>query len=108
MDYKSDGVASSYWEISRELKFWKGPLSAHLEYNGGLPYVKNAYLSGVTYSHDNAGFTRGFNFYRGHPAQEVLDRYKSNGAVVLRNDLQGAVGFRTANGMIEKIDTMLI
>ena len=60
MDYKSDGVASAYWEISRELKFWEGPLSAHLEYNGGLPYVKNAYLSGVTYSHDNAGFTRGF------------------------------------------------
>ena len=25
MDYKSDGVASFYWEISRELKFWEGP-----------------------------------------------------------------------------------
>ncbi|RRD60424.1 nucleoside-specific channel-forming Tsx family protein [Tannerella forsythia] len=60
MDYKSDGVASAYWEISRELKFWKGPLSAHLEYNGGLPFVKNAYLAGPTYSYNNAQFTRGF------------------------------------------------
>ncbi len=62
MDYKSNGVASAYWEISRELKFWKGPLSAHLEYNGGLPFVKNAYLAGATYSNNNARFTRGFTF----------------------------------------------
>lgn len=60
MDYKSDGVASAYWEISRELKFWKGPISAHLEYNGGLPFVKNAYLAGPTYSYNNAQFTCGF------------------------------------------------
>ena len=60
MDYKSDGVASAYWEISRELKFWEGPISAHLEYNGGLPFVKNAYLAGPTYSYNNAQFTRGF------------------------------------------------
>ena len=33
MDYTSEGVASAYWEIARELKFWKGPFSAHLEYN---------------------------------------------------------------------------
>ena len=32
MDYTSEGVASAYWEIARELKFWKGPFSAHLEY----------------------------------------------------------------------------
>ncbi len=36
MDYTSEGVASAYWEIAREVKFWKGPFSAHLEYNGGL------------------------------------------------------------------------
>lgn len=53
-------MASAYWEISRELKFWKGPISAHLEYNGGLPFVKNAYLAGPTYSYNNAQFTRGF------------------------------------------------
>lgn len=36
MDYTSEGVAAAYWEIAREVKFWKGPFSAHLEYNGGL------------------------------------------------------------------------
>ena len=25
MDYTSEGVASAYWEIAREIKFWKGP-----------------------------------------------------------------------------------
>ena len=39
MDYTDKGVASAYWEISRELKFWKAPISAHVEYNGGLKYV---------------------------------------------------------------------
>lgn len=60
MDYKSDGVALAYWEIARELSFWKGPLSAHIEYNGGLQYVKNAYLGGVTYTYNSPDFTRGF------------------------------------------------
>ena len=31
MDYKSAGINFSYWELARELKFWKGPISAHLE-----------------------------------------------------------------------------
>lgn len=31
MDYTDKGVASAYWEISRELKFWKAPISAHVE-----------------------------------------------------------------------------
>lgn len=61
MDYKSDGVASAYWEIARELKFWDGPLSAHIEYDGGLQYVKNAYLAGVTYSCNSADFSRTFS-----------------------------------------------
>ena len=34
MDYTDKGVSSAYWEISRELKFWKAPVSAHVEYNG--------------------------------------------------------------------------
>jgi len=55
-DYKSTGVASAYWEISRELKFWKAPVSLHFEYNGGTPYVRNAYLSGATYSYNSRAF----------------------------------------------------
>ena len=61
MDYTSEGVASAYWEIAREVKFWKGPFSAHLEYNGGLAKgfsYKNAYLAGATYTYNNAFFQR--------------------------------------------------
>lgn len=60
MDYKKEGVASAYWEISRELRFWQGPISAHIEYNGGLNYVKNAYLGGVTYTYNSKNFTKGY------------------------------------------------
>ena len=56
-DY-SPKVSGAYWEISRELCFWKesklGWLSAHIEYNGGLSSVagsfNNAFLVGATYS----------------------------------------------------------
>lgn len=63
MDYTKDGVAGAYWEIARELQFWKAPFSLHVEYNGGLnEYTKfnNAYLLGATYSFNNKDFTAGF------------------------------------------------
>mgnify|MGYP000087749724 CR=1 FL=1 len=62
-DYTQKGLTSAYTEISRELKFWDGPFSAHLEYNGGLSNVisfENAYLAGATYTYNNSDFTRGF------------------------------------------------
>ncbi len=51
-------VSGAYWEIARELCFWKGSnmewLSVHLEYNGGLSTAagsfNNAFLGGLTYS----------------------------------------------------------
>ena len=61
MDYKSDGVAMAYWEIVRELKFWKGPISLHLEYNGGLNYIRNAYLPGATYTYNSNDFSKGYS-----------------------------------------------
>ena len=64
MDYTSDGVAAAYWEIARELKFWKNPFSVHVEYNGGLAKgfsYNNAYLGGATYTYNNASFSRGFS-----------------------------------------------
>ena len=48
MDYGDGEVQSAYWEIARELKFWEGPLSLHVEYNGGIKYIKDAYLAGLT------------------------------------------------------------
>jgi hypothetical protein len=64
MDYKSsEGIVSGYWEIARELTFWKPPFSVHVEYNGGLtksfPF-QNAYLGGLTYTCNKKNFTKGY------------------------------------------------
>lgn len=62
-DKGNRGVTCAYWEISRELKFWQGPFSAHVEYNGGVTNtvsLENCYLVGPTYTYNNANFSRGF------------------------------------------------
>lgn len=64
MDYSDAGVTGAYWEIARELKFWEGPISAHVEYNGGLNsgmMFENAYLLGATYSWNAADFSKGYS-----------------------------------------------
>lgn len=64
MNYQNSGVESAYWEIARDLRFWKAPIALHLEYNGGLTNhfsLKNAYLLGATYSYNNKDFTCGFS-----------------------------------------------
>lgn len=60
MDYTSKGVSSAYWEIFREFKCWKAPVWAHVEYNGGLNFINNAYLAGPAYNWANADFSRVF------------------------------------------------
>ena len=60
MDYTDKGVDCAYWEIGRDLKFWKAPFAAHVEYNGGLNYINNAFLGGVSYNWNNADFSRVF------------------------------------------------
>lgn len=68
MNYNADGPMEAYFEIARELKFWDGPISAHIEYNGGLHrdavmnfQINNAYLLGATYSMNNADFSKGLS-----------------------------------------------
>lgn len=63
MNYQDKGVESAYWEIVRELKFWKAPFSVHLEYDGGTSNhfsYADAYLLGGTYSWNAADFNAGF------------------------------------------------
>ena len=76
VDYKKEGVASAYWEIARELRFWKAPVSVHVEYNGGTSNrfsFNNAYLAGATYSVHNADFsktaslTASYKYIQKHP-----------------------------------------
>lgn len=64
MDYTSKGIASAYWEIARELKFWNPPFSIHVEYNGGTSNAfsyNNAYLVGATYTWNAPDFNSGFS-----------------------------------------------
>lgn len=77
MDYNNKGVVSAYWEIARELKFWQGPFSAHIEYNGGSSNAfsyNNAYLGGLTYSYNNADFSKGFSVMALYKYIQKLDK----------------------------------
>jgi len=69
---KQNHPSSAYMEIARCLKFWNGPLSLHIEYNGGLGTfnalstefafpINNAYLIGLDYGLNNADFSKTLN-----------------------------------------------
>ncbi len=75
MDYDlSDAkVKLAYWEIARDLKFWKAPIAFHTEYNGGFgqssgfPYqINSAFINGATYSLNNDDYTKGITFMAAH------------------------------------------
>ena len=64
--------SSAYMEIARCLKFWDGPISAHVEYNGGLIHapsnipmlstaINNAYLIGADYAWHDKAFSKFLN-----------------------------------------------
>lgn len=65
MDY-TPKVTGAYWEIARELCFWKDSkfswLSLHLEFDGGLNNVagsfNNSWLAGLTYSGHSKDFSK--------------------------------------------------
>jgi len=62
--------SAAYMEIARCLKFWNGPLSAQVEYNGGLLLlgnniglpINNTYLTGVDYAWHDQAFSKFLNF----------------------------------------------
>lgn len=64
-DFGSNVVKSGYGEISRELRFWKAPFAAHIEYNGGLQRAAygydDAYLVGPAWNWHNGDFSRTFS-----------------------------------------------
>ena len=46
VDYGHDGIAGTYWEVSREFNLTKNKQwAAHVEYNGGMSSDKNTYIS---------------------------------------------------------------
>jgi len=70
---KDNHPSLAYMEIARCLKFWDGPISAQVEYNGGLGgnsfpatsnysyVINNSWLFGADYSFHNADFTQTLN-----------------------------------------------
>ena len=72
IDYNSETgnhPSLAYMEIARCLKFWDGPLSAHVEYNGGLLEsnsvyfpINNAWLGGIDYGWHDKSFNKFLNF----------------------------------------------
>lgn len=85
MDYNGgdkNHPSAAYFEIARCLKFWDGPFSAQVEYNGGLfnmptqiatlglP-INNAFLAGVDYQWNDESFSKIINL-------KVLYKYISD------------------------------
>lgn len=67
---KENHPSGTYMEIARCLKFWDGPLSAQVEYNGGLGAgpngayafpINNAWLLGLDYGLHNTDYTKTLN-----------------------------------------------
>ena len=61
-DFGDNFVKSAYGEISREFCFWKAPIAAHIEFNGGLNGATgsfdNAYLVGPAWNWHSADFNK--------------------------------------------------
>lgn len=95
MDYTGKGVDMAYWEIARELQFWKAPVSLHLEYNGGLNHINHAFLGGATYTYHSADFNRGFTvsaLYKYIKGNEEPNSFQLTGTWYL-NFLKGKLSF---------------
>lgn len=86
LDY-SPKVSGAYWEIAREICFWKESkmswLSAHVEYNGGLNTVagsfNNSFLVGATYSGHSKDWSKTWSLtasYKAIPGTIGLDGAK--------------------------------
>ena len=97
-------MTGAYWEISRELCFWKDTdmswLSAHVEYNGGLNSTmsfNNSWLAGLTYSGHSDDFSKTWSLsamYKAIPGTVGL----SGSSQVHNFQITGVWGIEFANG----------
>ncbi|MCF0236883.1 MAG: DUF5020 family protein [Bacteroidaceae bacterium] len=63
-NFPESGKTLLYGEVAREIKWWRGPVSLHVEYNGG--YMQRAWfgqaaLLGATYTHNAPDFHSGWS-----------------------------------------------
>ena len=79
--FGSKTMTSAYAELSRELRFWDLPISAHVEYNGGLSGTgsyNDAYLAGAAYKWAYKDFSKTFSvqaLYRYLARQQVGSKH---------------------------------
>ena len=103
IDYNKQ-VTGVYWELARELCFWKDTdmswLSAHIEYNGGmnrLTSFNNCWLAGATYSGHSDDFSKTWSLTASYKAIPGLKDAEGNNRM---NNFQitGVWGINFANG----------
>ena len=99
-DFGDNVVKSGYGEISRELRFWKAPIAAHIEYNGGLQRATygydDAYLVGPAWNWANKDFTRTFSVQLMY---KYLAHRKNHGGCSHSFQLTGVWGLHFAHGL---------
>lgn len=64
-DLADNSMMAAYGELSRELRFWKAPVAAHVEYNGGVSgrgSYNDAYLLGAAYNWNSRDFRHSLSF----------------------------------------------
>lgn len=96
-NFKDNTMESAYAEISRELKFWKAPIAAHVEYNGGLSghgSYNDAYLVGPAYNWASKDFKKTFSL-------QLLYKYLANQKIGTKHSWQITTvwGINFANGL---------
>ncbi len=115
MNFQAQGAVAANWKILRNLKFWKGPISWHLRYDGGMRFtntgvndpkprpaisIKDAFFTGVTYTYLRPdrklmiSLTPSYKYIKGHHKPHNWE-----GVVVWKyapgNGLFSATGFLT-------------
>lgn len=85
MAFQAQGAVQAHWKFLRNLKFWRGPISWHIRYDGGLISLKkpkveepvavsinDAFFTGATYTYLRSdrklmlSFTPSYKYIKGH------------------------------------------
>lgn len=87
MAFQDQGAVQAHWKFLRNLKFWRGPISWHLRYDGGMSFInpnvsdakprpaisfRDAFFTGATYTYLRPdrklmlSFTPSYKYIKGH------------------------------------------
>lgn len=87
MNFQDQGAVATNWKFMRNIRFWNGPLSWHVRYDGGMRFlnsntsedapraamsIKDAFFTGVTYTYLRpdrklmVALTPSYKYIKGH------------------------------------------